>query len=64
MYRTVIVNLKDRDDQALRGVLWRSSSQWITLKRAEVLTVGQEPRVADGDVIIDRRNIEFLQALP
>lgn len=62
--RTVIVNLKDAPDTALRGALWECRGAWITLRRVEVLTVGNAAQPIDGEVVIERSNVAFMQVMP
>jgi hypothetical protein len=62
--RTVIVNLKDRDDEAFRGVLWRVAGAWLVLKQTEILQPQQPPRSLDGEVLVHRSNVSFLQVEP
>lgn len=60
---TVIVNRVDDRETALRGILWRSRGAWLVLKQAEALTVGQSPAAIDGEVIIHRSQVSFIQRL-
>jgi len=60
----VIVNLKDDPAAALRGVLWSSRGAWLTLRDVSVLRVGAEPARLDGDVVLHRANVAFIQVLP
>lgn len=57
--RSVIVNLKS--GETLSGVAWQTRGRWLTLRRAALLTAGQPPAAIDGEVVIDRSNISFLQ---
>ena len=58
--REVIVNL--RTDKAFRGVLWMKRRAFIVLKGATLLEHGTSHAV-DGEFIIQRDNIDFVQAL-
>jgi hypothetical protein len=60
----VIVNLKDDPSTAIRGVLWQSRGAWLTLRKAHVLHAGDEPTTADGEIVVHRSNVAFLQVLP
>jgi hypothetical protein len=62
VHRIVIVNLK-HDPSALRGVLWSVWGGWLTLKNAELLTSGAPTRI-DGEVLVHRDHIAFLQVPP
>lgn len=63
MLRTCIVNLKD-GGQAIQGVLWRSRGAWLTLRNCHALVEGQKAQPIDGEVVIHRGNVSFLQVLP
>lgn len=58
----VIVNLKNQ--RSFRGILWAQQGGWLILKHAELLEERQAPKPVDGDVLIDRRDIEFIQVPP
>jgi len=62
--RTVIVNLKADPDTALRGVLWSTRGPWLTLRNPAILKAGAEPTSADGELVVHRDNIAFLQVEP
>ena len=64
MLRTVIVNFVGDDETAIRGVLWRSRGPWLVIKAAEILTPNQAPAPADGELVIPRARVAFLQRLP
>ena len=66
--RSVIVILKDDPTMSLRGVLWSVRGPWYTLKNASLLrksadsphaAIVEEP--SDGDLIIHRSNVSYLQ---
>jgi hypothetical protein len=59
----VIVNLKSDSSTALRGVLW-TRGPWLTLRQAELLRAGQPPTPIDGEAVVHRANVAFLQVLP
>jgi hypothetical protein len=60
--RLVIVNLKSGD--AIQGVLWQSRGAWLTLREPYALTSAQPPKRMDGDAVIHRAQVDFLQVLP
>lgn len=62
--RTVIVNLKDDPTAAIQGALWSARGPWFTLRRAAMLKAGDTPTPLDGDVVVHRDNVSFLQVLP
>ena len=64
LLHTVIVNLVAPRDEAIKGVLWKSRGPWLCLKQATALKEGQPPVDMDGDVVIERTNVAFLQVLP
>jgi hypothetical protein len=62
--RAVIVNLKDDPTTAIKGVLWSSRGAWLTVREPFLLKAGMQPARMDGDVIIHRSNVAFLQVVP
>lgn len=46
---------------ALTGVLWQRRGRLLVLKQATLLEVDAEPAQMDGDVVVDRDQVEFLQ---
>ena len=61
--KTVIVNLK-ADDTALRGVLWRTAGPWLVLRQASALKPHGEPIAIDGEAVVHRADVLFMQVLP
>lgn len=59
--RTVIVNT--RTERAFRGVLWRRRWGYLVLRNAELLKVRGETVPMDGEVVIDRANVDFIQVV-
>jgi len=57
----VIVNLKDDPTTAIKGVLWSSRGPWLTLRSASLLKATLQPTPIDGEVIVHRDNVLFLQ---
>lgn len=57
---TVIVNLKT--DKAFRGILWSQHRDLLVLRNAALLEHGQETDV-DGEVVVERANIDFIQVV-
>jgi hypothetical protein len=55
------VNLKGDDTTALHGVLWSARGPWFTLRDAAILKAGQGPTPADGELIVHRDHIAFMQ---
>ena len=63
MLRSCIVNLKDDPATAIKAVLWSSRGPWLTFKDAALLKPGEPPTPMDGDVVVHRSNVAFLQVL-
>ena len=63
LLREVIVN-HVTDEVAYQGVLWKSRGAWLTLKDVKALHPGREPAPMDGDMVIHRDKVAFLQVLP
>lgn len=62
LLRTVIVNLKS-DDSAIKGVLWSTRGPWLTFKDCALLKPGVTTPI-DGEVVLHRATVLFLQVLP
>jgi hypothetical protein len=61
--RTVVVNLKSDPEIALRGVLWRYRGAWLVLRDASILRAAAGASPVDGDVVVHRSNVAYMQAL-
>lgn len=59
-FRTVIVNLTN--GHAIQGVLYREVGQLLVLKKAVYLEPGAQPTELDGDTVIERDRVLFIQA--
>lgn len=59
--KTVVVNL---DDKAFRGVLWAKRGPLLVLRGVELLEAARVPQPVDGEVVIERRRVQFIQVLP
>ncbi len=59
--RVVIVNT--RTDRAFRGVLWRRRWGYLVLRDAEMLKPRGETVPVDGEVVIARDNVDFIQVI-
>lgn len=57
----VIVNTKSKG--AFRGVLWSQRNGFLVLRNAEISRGRGEWAPLDGEVVIDRANVDFLQVL-
>ena len=59
--RRVIVNTKT--GKAFRGVLWRKRWGYLVLRDAQMLKPRGETVPIDGEVVIERQNVDFMQVL-
>lgn len=50
-----------RSGRAVTGVLWARRGRSLVLKSAEMLEPGQEAILMDGDVVLDRDQVEYVQ---
>ena len=57
--RRVVVSLVD--DQAVTGILWRRHRRLVVLRSAQLVQPGREPVGMDGDVVIERDRINWIQ---
>jgi hypothetical protein len=57
--RRVVVNLVG--DQAVTGVLWRRVGGFLVLRDARLIEAGADPVSMDGDVLIERDRVLFVQ---
>jgi hypothetical protein len=64
LLRTVFVQLAHDETQAIEGVLFSVRGPWFTVARARLHKAGTEPSRVDGEVILHRSNIAFIQVLP
>jgi hypothetical protein len=63
MLRTVIVNMLDDDHAAIRGILWRARGPWLILKQCTLVQRGGDPVAVDGEIVVERTRVHFLQVL-
>lgn len=61
--RQVIVNLQSDDSIALKGVLWATRGPWLTLRNVEALRASGGKAAMDGEVVVHRSNVSFLQVV-
>jgi len=64
LLRTVIVNQRVPRDEAIRGVLWRARGPYLVLREAFLLRLNTPHMRIDGEVVIERANVAFVQGLP
>lgn len=63
LLRQVLVTLKHDDTTAYRAVLWSSRGAWLTFRSCSLLTKSLPPTPMDGDLVIHRSNVAFLQVV-
>ncbi len=61
MLRKVVINTKT--GRAIRGVLWERRGEYLVLRGAELLGERREAVAMDGDVLIDKSNVDFMQVV-
>ena len=59
--RRVIVNTKT--DRSFRGVIWRKRAGYLVLRDVEMLKPRGETVRVDGEVLIERSNVDFIQVV-
>ncbi len=60
----VIVNVVSDPSTALKGVLWSARGGWLTLRGVSYLKAGVPPTQMDGEIVIHRDNVAFIQVVP
>jgi hypothetical protein len=58
--KRIVVNLADR---AFSGVLWAQRGPLLVLRDVQLLEAGRAPQPVDGEVVIERKRVEFTQVL-
>lgn len=58
--RRVVVNLADK---AFSGILWAKRGPLLVLRDVELLEAGREPQRVDGEIVVERSQVEFIQVL-
>lgn len=58
--RRVVVNL---EGQAFSGVLYRVRGPLLVLRDAKLHLPGQEAQAVDGEVVVERSKVEWVQVL-
>jgi small nuclear ribonucleoprotein (snRNP)-like protein len=59
--KRVIVNTKS--GEAIRGVLWAKRDGWLVVRNAEALQQDGRVIAIDGEALIDKDNVAFMQVL-
>ena len=57
--KKVVVNL--HGDRAFVGILWAKRGPLLILRNAVMHEPGAEPSVVDGQIVIERDQVEFIQ---
>lgn len=52
-----------RGNHDFRGVLWSEDGRYLVLRNAELLAPREPPKPMDGEVVIPREQVEFLQVV-
>jgi hypothetical protein len=60
----VLLNFTHSENSALRGVLFARHGEYLLLKQVTLVHGDGTTAIADGDVLIDRARVAFLQVLP
>ncbi|MGW5928072.1 hypothetical protein ACWF2L_17750 [Streptomyces anulatus] len=60
VHRRVVVNLADK---AFDAVLWAKRGPLLVLRDVKLLEAGREPQQIDGEIVIERTRVEFMQVL-
>lgn len=58
--KRVVVNLADK---AFSGILWAKRGPLVVLRDAELLEAGRASQPIDGEIVIERSRVEFIQVL-
>jgi hypothetical protein len=61
VHRRVIVNFSDK---AFDAILWAQRGPLLVLREARLLQPGAEPVQMDGEVVVERSRVEFIQVTP
>jgi hypothetical protein len=64
LYRVCLVNVVSDPDLAFRGVPWQMRGAWLVLRHAALIKPTTAATPIDGEVIIHRSNVSFVQVLP
>lgn len=59
--RQIIVNTKT--DRAFRGLLWEKRRRILVLRSVEIVKPGGDVVKVDGEVVIERDNVDFIQVV-
>jgi small nuclear ribonucleoprotein (snRNP)-like protein len=61
MHHNVVVNLTS--GKAFDGIMWERRGPLLVLRKARMLEAGHDAIEVDGEVVIERDKVEFIQLL-
>ena len=61
LYRLCLVTTISDPESAFRGVLWQARGPWLVMKNAALVKAGSPPLPIDGEIVIHRNNLAFVQ---
>ena len=64
LLRVVILNVKDDPTSAIKGVLWSARGPWLTVRQPTLLRAAGDQTTIDGEIVIHRDNVSFIQVVP
>jgi hypothetical protein len=64
LHRLVYVNLISDPDTAISGVIWQVRGRWLVIRKAAFHKGKLPPAKIDGEAVIDRDNVAFVQVMP
>lgn len=59
--RKVILNTKK--ERAFRGILWKCALRYVVMRQVEMLKPGGEAVHMDGELVVFREDVDFIQVL-
>ena len=59
--KQIIINTKT--DRAFRGLLWEKRRRILVLRSVEMVKPGGDVVKVDGEVVIERENVDFIQVV-
>lgn len=59
--REIIAHLKDKT--SIRGILTERTRDYLTIKKAQIVTAGATSAVMDGEAFVFRNEVSFIQVL-
>jgi hypothetical protein len=59
--KRAIINTKS--DKTFRGIIWKHNTRFVILKNAELLHSSKQATPVDGEVIVYKEDIDFIQVI-